>query len=736
MNTEMQFRLAMEAIRDYAIVMLDSDGRVVSWNPGAERILGYPGAEILGRHYSTFCPGCAGEGGRPEPEGWMIRRDGSSLWADCVMTPIAGPGGDVEGHCLIVRDRSAQKASEEQLEAATQRAEAANRAKSEFLAVISHEIRTPMNAILGMADLLHESPLNEDQRKYVEVFRRAGNNLLGLINDLLDLTKIESGHLELDRIDFDLLDVADQTTELVLQRARSKGIGLDVHLPEGKTALRGDPARLRQILLNLLGNAVKFTDRGKVTLTVSAHPSGKPGHFCFSIADTGIGIAPDKVETIFDDFSQADNSISRKYGGTGLGLGISRRLARLMGGELTVTSRPGEGSTFRFEAQFEPLAGSEVQPFPEAAELKGLPMMIVDRDPGNRALLRQMLAGWGVRADEFASGAEALVALAGTRYTLAFVRGQMRGMDGGSLAVELGVAAPDLSVILHESDQRLAETARDACLPLRPVRRAEFLQAVRKALATPPRRERARAPYRPPVPSAPVTRNGGVRPGGLRILIAEDSDDNRLLMEFYLRETPHQIELAADGKEALDLFQARPFDLVLMDLQMPVMDGLTATRCIRSLESDRHMKRTPILAFTANAHEPDLHRSLVAGCNAHITKPISKPALLAAVEHYGSAHAGDAGGGKAVPKEVRALIPSYLSARRRDLERLAKALEARDFGQIRQIVHDIKGTGGAYGFPKLTELGAAMQASAEVSDPAALESQFAELADYLWRSPA
>ncbi len=741
-NAEKQLCLALERVQDYIIVILDSAGRVANWNAGAERIIGYTASEILGQHYSVFCPGSCGREGLAESEGQMIRKDGAHFWVKCLMTPITGAAGTVSGHCMIARDRSAQKAAEEELAAATQRAEAANRAKSEFLAVISHEIRTPMNAILGMADLLHESALGEDQRKYVEVFRRAGNNLLGLINDLLDLTKIESGHLELDKIEFDLLDVADQAVELISQRARSKGIELVARLPEVKTAFRGDPARLRQILLNLLGNAVKFTDKGSVTLTIAPRAAA-PGRFSFTIADTGIGIAPDKLSTIFEDFAQADSSIARKYGGTGLGLGISRRLAALMGGELTVTSKPGEGSAFRFDAQFEPVPGSELQPSPQADELKGMRMMIVDRDPSNRGLLRQVLSGWGVEADEFASGGEALVALSGSRYSLAFIHAQMRGMDGASMAEEIADAAPGLPVILHESDQRAAETVtRGRCFALRPIRRGELLQAVRKALTTPA----ARKPPRAAVQSAPASPakqrngtpppNGKRRSNGLRILIAEDSDDNRLLMEFYLKETPHQIVLAVDGKEAVDQFVSKSFDIVLMDLQMPVMDGLTATRQIRTLESDRHLKRTPILAFTANAHEPDLHKSLVAGCNAHITKPISKPALLAAIERYGTAEkAVEAPVPVVESKEIQAMAPNYMAARRRDLEQLARLLEARDFNQIRKIVHDFKGTGGAYGFPKLTELGAAMQASAEVADPAALETQFAELADYLWRSP-
>ena len=727
---ENHVHLAMEGVREYAIVMVDARGLVMRWNAGAERMLGYTPGEIVGRHYySAFCPGDCGKTESAQAEGRMVRKDGSWFWANCVMTPITGPDGTVRGQCLIARDLTAQKASEEQLEAATQRAEAANRAKSEFLAVISHEIRTPMNAILGMADLLHESALSQEQRKYVEVFRRAGNNLLGLINDLLDLSKIESGHLELDRVEFDLLDVAGQATELVAQRARSKGVGLDVHLPEVRTTFRGDPARLRQILLNLLGNAVKFTESGKVTLTIAGHASGRPGHFEFSVADTGIGIAPEKLSTIFEDFSQADNSISRKYGGTGLGLGISRRLVGLMGGELTVTSRKGEGSIFRFDASFEPLAPAEPPPGAqpvEAAELKGLRAMVVDRDPANRALLRQTLGGWGVQVDEFCTGGEALLGLAGARYGVAFVQGSMRGLGGASLLTEMREAAPDLPMIQHESDQRSAENI-GACVALRPIRRGELLQAVRKALTAPPRWEPVWGGKAPPA--------AGMN-GGLRILIAEDSDDNRLLMEFYLKETPHRIVLAGDGQEAVELFQKEEFDLVLMDLQMPVMDGLTATRCIRDLESNRRLQRTPILAFTANAHGPDLHRSLVAGCNAHITKPISKPALLAAVERYGAPGEADASKPAVDSKEVQALIPKYVAARRRDLARLAQLLEAREFGEIRQIVHDIKGTGGAYGFPRLTELGAAMQASAEVSDPAALERQFAELAAYLWRSPA
>jgi two-component system sensor histidine kinase/response regulator len=521
---------------------------------------------------------------------------------------------------------------------ANELAQALNRTKSALLGVMSHEIRTPMNAILGLADMLSDSPLAIDQLEYLEVIRRAGADLLLLINDILDLSKIDAGHLELECIAFDLEEVVDQATELAAVKARGKGLELLSHLQPGvPTFLMGDPTRLRQVLINLLGNAVKFTDSGEVALTIRSHECGESGHIDFSVSDTGIGIPPDKLERIFEDFTQVDASSTRKYGGTGLGLGISRRLVERMGGRLTATSSEGQGSKFRFDAQFDLAPENARKVGGPLTDFFGKRVLLIDDNATNCVILRQTLQTWGLESDVFRLPAEALnclpKAMAGKQsYSLAIVDSTMPGMNGFQVATEIRRIAGSLPVIMLTSDLRLGDAARRAEAGLsgyavKPVTRSHLLRLICEAMET-------RAAPEAPLAGAVDHPEKKHTAKPARILVAEDSPDNRLLVEVYLKGSPHRLTFEEDGKATVDRFAAADFDLILMDVHMPGMDGLEATRAIRAIEFKRGTPSIPIIALTANASLKDIQRSGDAGCNTHLSKPISKRQLLSAIEQY------------------------------------------------------------------------------------------------------
>ncbi len=544
-----------------------------------------------------------------------------------------------------LRERNAliQKKVEEQtreLAIARDRALEASHVKSEFLASMSHEIRTPLNAIIGMAELLAETNLDTDQTKYVNVFRRAGEALLSLVNDILDLSKIEAGQLVLENIPFNLQELSEQALEIYALKTDEKGIELACNIePDVPEIVRGDPSRLRQIILNLIGNAIKFTEAGEIILHVRRDPDdGQGQRLIFSVTDTGIGIPAGKRDAIFASFTQVDSSTTRKYGGTGLGLTISRKLSEMMGGRIWVDSVEGEGSTFSFTAMLpavvdEPVARKERNP----VELKGLRILIVDDNETNRLILHQMLASRGALITEAVDGEQGLELCRQARhadrpYDLVLMDCRMPGMDGFQVAEAIKADGGNINTVMMLTSSNLSShlaRSRDigmAAYLVKPVKQAELLAAIDEALAR-------NTPQSKPGATTEATAQT-TETVHKRILLVEDMPDNRLLIKAYLKRSPYELDAVENGEEAVTRFKEKDYDLVLMDVQMPVMDGYTATREIRAWEQQQQRQSVPIIALTAHAIKEDMNKSMAAGCTDHLTKPIKKSTLLQALGQY------------------------------------------------------------------------------------------------------
>lgn len=660
------------------LVILDRGGTIKKVNEATLRLLGYREDELIGKDFDLILAetrfdgqtveDLLGHGTVSNVEKLYRAKDGTRIPMLFSSSVMPNDKGMFEGLVCVAQDITQRKRVEEELQRAKEgaeesnrrlrgshknleeatryakdlarEAESANRAKGEFLAMMSHEIRTPLNGILGFSQLLiDDRSLSSEQRDFVNTIYSSGTALLGIINDILDFSKIEASKMEIESIGFDLVSVFQSVADILGRKARQKGIDLVCSIePQVPTRLRGDPGRLRQMLLNLAGNAVKFTHCG--TVQVRAKLVGDTLHTArirFEVLDTGIGIPEDRRAVIFDRFTQADGSISRKYGGTGLGLAIVKRFVDMMGGDIGVESEVGKGSAFHFTIEF-PIQKSRVSGLAETegVDVRGLRLLIVDNSAANRSLLEEMARDWGMDPVAVSDGGAAIRAMEQANdearaFGLTVIDARMPRMDGFALVREIKNRPdlPDPTVIMLTSAGKVGDGAHCRELGIsaylaKPVKKADLWQAITLALSTPPAAGK---------PEDLITQHS-LREGRrtLRVLVVDDSPVNLKLAVRLLERRGHTTATAGNGREAIRAVESDEFDVILMDVQMPEMDGIEATAAIRHLENATGA-HTPIIAMTACTMEGDRERSLGAGMDGYISKPIHPGEMLEAVEN-------------------------------------------------------------------------------------------------------
>ena len=668
-TTKARLQAVMDAATQVAIISTDNHGAIDLFNTGAERMLGYQLDEVLGRTPEIFhLPAeieargevltkqfdrpirgfdvfleLARRGDHEEREWTYIRKDGSQLKVMLSVTSKVDHEGRVNGFLTIATDITVRYRAEAVMLKAKEAAEAANRAKSDFLANMSHEIRTPLNAIIGMTELVRDTDLNVTQREYLSMVQESGESLLAVINDILDFSKIEAGKLNLERVSFNLREVLGDTMKSLALRAHRKQLELACHVATSvPTGVEGDPHRLRQIVVNLVGNAIKFTEQGEVILDVEVEQiDGDDIVLHFQVTDTGIGISADQLHTIFEAFEQADTSTTRRYGGTGLGLAISSRLVELMRGRIWVESELGKGSTFHFLIHFAKstsdteVPGSVIYP----PMLNGLNVLIVDDNSTNRRILVEILTNWMMNPTAVSGVTSAISELKRASensrpFDLVLTDAHMPEADGFELARQIqqnNVLCRSMVMMLTSGDRpndikRCSELGVSAYL-VKPIKQSELLESILVAIGgqssiTGSFEKTAIASRKSSFPKS--------------ILLAEDSLINQKLAIGLLEKWGHHVTVANDGHEAVHLSGTKTFDLVLMDVQMPELDGLDATRAIRRREQLTGV-HLPILAMTAHAMKGDRERCLEAGMDDYLMKPIRADQLFQALERIGAA---------------------------------------------------------------------------------------------------
>jgi len=661
-EAKIRFESVIENTPQVAIQGFNREGIICHWNKACETFYGFKSEEVIGHHFrDNFLPGEAGDafekvlnqiyetGQAISPQEWEVTtKDGRKLWVYSSTFPIFEQGKVSEVFCMDV-DITSRKQTEEELLRAKEQAEETNlkleqaiknandlarqaaiadAAKSQFLANVSHEIRTPMNSIIGFAEMLLDSELSVEQRNSVETILNSTETLMSLINDILDLSKVEAGQIELEKIPMNLENLVSDVCELVRGKIEKKPIEILCDFGMTPIQIIGDPTRLRQILLNLLGNAVKFTHAGEIVTTLSLlHEDNKKLNIQFAVRDTGIGIPQDKIKTIFEPFTQADGSTSRVYGGTGLGLTISQKLVQLMGGTLTVQTRVGEGSTFIFNIWVEkPSAEAKIEsPAEINMDLHNLRILVIDDNPTAIRIMQTLTTQLGMQCTSATTFTEALQYLEQASFDILLTDLHLPDMDAPKLRkYALKRSNKNPTQIIAVSPHPFREKYQNQCshfdgILVKPVRRTSFAALIQSLIHSEQSEALAQKPYLP----------SDSKPASAKILLAEDNKSNQEIITKMLERMGHQVDIASDGYEVLLLTEKNQYDLIFMDMQMPKMGGLEATHILRQKGST-----LPIIALTANAMKGDRERCLSAGMNDYISKPIKRDTVLDVLNRY------------------------------------------------------------------------------------------------------